>query len=362
MKILITGADGYMGWPLFLKLIYENPNFKIIGIDNFLRRRLVNKYSKKEFKKIYSMKERIKELKNFKKKNFEFHNIDILDKKKTYNLIKKFKPDVIFHLASQPSAPFANKNLENSIFTSKNNNLGTLNLLWCLKELNLNKTLFVETTTTGTYGSPNLKIPEGEINYKNNKILFPGMGHSWYHITKSNDINYLWLANKLWGLPIVDFRTAITLGSRTKYTNLSDKFVTRFDYDFYFGVVVNRFIMKAIKKQFLPIYGKGEQKKPFIDLEDAVDSLYNVLKFKNKNKFHIFNQYSETLSIVQISNLIKKVAKKFKIEVNIKNVKNPRTENETHKMTMMNSKFLKILKRKPKSILKSIELTFQDLI
>ena len=126
--------------------------------------------------------------------------------------------------------------------------------------------------------------------------------------------------------------------------------------------MVNRFIMKAIKNQFLPIYGKGEQKKPFIDLEDAVDSLYNILKIKNNNKFHILNQYSETLSILQISNLIKKVAKQYKLKVNIKNIKNPRTENETHKMRMLNSNFLKVLKRKPKSILKSIELTFQDLI
>ena len=29
MKILITGADGYIGWPLFLKFIYENSNYKI---------------------------------------------------------------------------------------------------------------------------------------------------------------------------------------------------------------------------------------------------------------------------------------------------------------------------------------------
>ena len=98
------------------------------------------------------------------------------------------------------------------------------------------------------------------------------------------------------------------------------------------------------------------------NLEDAVDSLYNILKIKNNNKFHILNQYSETLSILQISNLIKKVAKQYKLKVNIKNIKNPRTENETHKMRMLNSNFLKVLKRKPKSILKSIELTFQDLI
>lgn len=362
MKIIVTGADGYIGWPLFLKLIYEKPNSKIIGIDNFLRRKLVNKYSNKNFKQVVSIKQRLNELKKRGKKNFEFHNIDLMNKEKIYKLIKKIKPDVILHLAAQPSAPFANKNVTNSVFTTNNNNVGTLNLLWSLKELNLLKTLFVETTTTGAYGSPNLKIPEGSIKYKNNNLLFPGMGGSWYHITKSNDVNYLWLANKLWGLSIIDFRTAITLGSKTKYTSLTKKFSTRFDYDFYFGVVVNRFIMKAINNDYLPIYGKGQQKKPFIDLEDAVDSLYNSVNCKPNKKFEIFNQFSESLSIVQISNLIKNSSKKFNLKVIIKKIKNPRTENENHKLRMVNTKFLKILKRKPKKISNSILETFKDLI
>ncbi len=362
MKILITGVDGYIGWPLFLKFIYEKPNSKILGIDNFLRRKLVKKYSKKNFINIYSMKTRLQELKKRGKKNFQFKNIDILDKKKLYQMLKSFKPDIIYHLAAQPSAPFANENLDNSVFTSENNNIGTLNLLWCIKELKLKKTLFVETTTTGTYGAPNLKIPEGRIKYKNNNILFPGMGQSWYHITKSNDINYLWLANRLWEIPMLDFRTAITLGSSTKYTNLDKKFKTRFDYDFYFGVVVNRFIMKAIKNEFLPIYGKGQQKKPFIDLEDVVDSLFETSKLNFKNKFEIYNQFSQTLSIVEISDQIKKVASKYDITVKIKKIKNPRKENETHQMIMENKKFLRILRRKPKTILNSINQTFKDLI
>ena len=362
MRILITGADGYIGWPLFLKFIYQNPKIKIIGIDNFLRRKLVKRYSENNYKKVYSMKERIKELKLKGKKNFEFINLDLLDKKKTYNLLKKFKPDIIFHLACQPSAPFAIKNLNNSVFTSKNNNLSTLNLLWSLKELNLLKTLFVETTTTGTYGAPNLKIPEGRIKFRKDNLLFPGMGQSWYHITKSNDINYLWLANRLWDLPIIDFRTAVTLGSSTKYTRLNKKFTTRFDYDFFFGVVVNRFIMKAIKEDFLPIYGKGKQKKPFIHLEDVVDSLYNVYKKNNSKKFEIYNQFSQTLSIIDISNIIKKVSKNYGFKTVIKNIQNPRKENEEHNMKMENAKFLKILGRKPKSILQSIKESFEDLV
>ena len=71
-----------------------------------------------------------------------------MNKEKIYKLIKKIKPNIILHLAAQPSAPYANKNVTNSVFTAKNNNIGTLNLLWSLKELDLLKTLFVETFFT----------------------------------------------------------------------------------------------------------------------------------------------------------------------------------------------------------------------
>ena len=69
-----------------------------------------------------------------------------------------------------------------------------------------------------------------------------------------------------------------------------------------------------------------------------------------EKKFEIFNQFSESLSIVEISNMIKNISKKFDLKVLIKNIKNPRTENENHKLRMVNSKFLKVLKRKPKKI------------
>ena len=42
MKILITGCDGYIGWPTFLKLCFSNKRLNILGIDNFSRRKWVN--------------------------------------------------------------------------------------------------------------------------------------------------------------------------------------------------------------------------------------------------------------------------------------------------------------------------------
>ena len=49
---------------------------------------------------------------------------------------------------------------------------------------------------------------------------FGNLGGSWYHITKSNDINNLFLASKLWNTKIIDVRTAIIYGSETNEASL----------------------------------------------------------------------------------------------------------------------------------------------
>ena len=56
---------------------------------------------------------------------------------------------------------------------------------------------FITTSTTGVYGQPSFKIPEGFVNAKNGSktdIIPFGNWRLWYHITKSNDINNLFLA------------------------------------------------------------------------------------------------------------------------------------------------------------------------
>ncbi len=162
MKILVTGCDGYIGWPLIIKLCLDYPKAQIIGIDNLARRKWVKEVKSKSKLKIATMSERCKELKKFGVKNFKFINLDLTSYPKTDNLIKKFKPNFILHLAAQPSAPYANSNYKRSFYTSFNNNTATLNLLWSMKSNKLYDTIFVETTTTGVYGAPKFKIPEGQ--------------------------------------------------------------------------------------------------------------------------------------------------------------------------------------------------------
>ncbi len=74
MKILITGAAGFIGFSFAEYLLKKNNKFKVHGIDN-----LDDYYSVKLKKK------RLHVLKNYK--NFSFKKIDITDKKKYKNIL-----------------------------------------------------------------------------------------------------------------------------------------------------------------------------------------------------------------------------------------------------------------------------------
>lgn len=162
-----------------------------------------------------------------------------------------FKPDVVLHLAAQPSAPYSQINLDKAYYTQKNNVLSTLNLLWSLREEGLTKTHFIETTTTGIYGAPNLHIPEGFIEVfdkEGNKdvLSFSNIASSFYHVTKGFDAVNMRLMNMQTGMPCTDVRTSIVYGTDTEETKLDEKLSTRFDIDFYFGTLFNRWVAMII--------------------------------------------------------------------------------------------------------------------
>ncbi len=79
------------------------------------------------------------------------------------------------------------------------------------------------------------------------------------------------LAHTQFDIPISDVRTAIVYGTETEETREDDRLKTRFDFDYYFGTVTHRFCAQAVAGYPVTVYGKGEQRKPFISLEDAVE-------------------------------------------------------------------------------------------
>jgi UDP-sulfoquinovose synthase len=361
--IFVTGCDGYTGWPIILKLLKEFPDDIVVCADNGARREWVKEVGSDSFLPIPKMKSRMKKLNKLFGDRFIFYDRDLSSYYNVRTIIEDHKPDVVLHLASQPSAPYSHLSPIHSTYTQKQNIEMLLNILWSLNENKLDNTHLVVTTTTGIYGAPDYDIPEGNIVMNQMELPHPSMGGSWYHMSRAFDSANLWLASKQFKFPISEMRTAIVTGSSTKETRKQQALSNRFDVDFYFGVVTNRFAVQALKKEPITIYGKGEQMKPMISLEDMTRSMVEICKITPNKKYEIYNQVERPISIIELAIAIKDSFKKsFDIDIEVTHIPNPRIENEEHKMIMHNEKFLSLIGGINHTIEESISQICKDLM
>ena len=133
MKVLVTGSAGFIGFHLVKRLL--KLGYKVIGLDNF------NSYYSSKFKKL-----RVSKL--LKRKNFYFKKIDLKNKTAIDKLFKKYKPEIIFHLASQPGIMYSFKNPKSYI---ENNVHGTINLMHIAYKNSIKKFYF--TSSSSVYGN-----------------------------------------------------------------------------------------------------------------------------------------------------------------------------------------------------------------
>ena len=342
MTVLLTGADGYLGWPTALRLA-DRLDERIVCVDNFARREWVEESGSVSATQIEEPRERFAAV-----DNLSLIEGDLADREFVIQLLDTHEPDTVLHTAAQPSAPYSSINGERALYTQRNNVSMNLNLLHGLAECGLDDTHFIETTTTGVYGAPHFPIPEGgvEVDRKggSDEIPFPNMAGSWYHATKSFDAANMRLAESEFEFPISEIRTAIVYGTETDETQAHDS-PTRFDFDYYFGTVVNRFCAQAVAGYPITVYGKGEQRKPMVSLEDTVESLVRLVEdgHSGTDEIDIYNQVTRPVAIVELAETIAEVGEEFDLDAEVKHYENPRNEDEEHKMEMENEDFLELV-------------------
>jgi len=342
MSVLLTGADGYLGWPTALRLA-DRLDERVICVDNFARREWVAESGSVSATRIEEPEDRFESV-----ENLSLIEGDLADRDFVIQLLDTHEPDTVLHAASQPSAPYSSINGERALYTQRNNISMNLNLLHGLHECGLDETHFIETTTTGIYGAPHFPIPEGGLSVGreggSDDVPFPAMGGSWYHQTKSFDAANMRLAESQFEFPMSEVRTAIVYGTETDETCAHDS-PTRFDFDYYFGTVVNRFCAQAVAGYPITVYGKGEQRKPMVSLEDTVESLVRLVEegHSGDDRIEIYNQVTRPVAIVELAETIAEVGAEFDLDAEVKHYENPRNEDEEHKMKMENYRFLELV-------------------
>ena len=369
MSILVTGADGYVGWPTALR-IADRTDDRVILVDNFARREWVEEVGSVSATPVASIDERLEAAREVHGlRNLSFVEGDLTEKSFVGELLQVHEPDTVVHAAAQPSAPYSQINGERANYTQHNNLQATRNLLFGLEENGLADAHFVETTTTGVYGAPEFPIPEGgatmESQGERDEVPFPAMSGSWYHMSKSHDAANMRLAHQQFDIPISDVRTAIVYGTETEETRADDRLKTRFDFDYYFGTVGHRFCAQAVAGYPVTVYGKGEQRKPFVSLEDAVEGLARLATADPDDRpaaHTVYNQVTRAISIVEVANTIADVGDEFDLDVAVEHFENPRDEDETHKMEIENDRYDALIDGQAQSFEAGVRDIFETIV
>lgn len=332
MRVFIPGIDGYLGWALAQYLAYRG--HEVAGCDLYLRRKWVAEMGSQSATPISPMKERLKAFKERFKKELLFKEGDLRDYNFVSKFFKLFQPEAIVHLGEVPSAPYSMIDINHCAFTQVNNIVGTLNILYAMKEISPSAHL-VKLGTMGEYGTPNLDIPEGfftiEYRGRTDTMSFPRQGGSWYHQTKVHDTHNIMFACKMWGLKSTDIMQGVVFGTRIDEMGEDERLCTRFDFDQCFGTALNRFCAEAVIGHPLSPFGAGKQKRGFLPLRDSMQCLTIAINNPPKEgQYRVFNQFEEVYLITELAEKVRRVGDEFGLKVKISNMENPRKEMEEH--------------------------------
>jgi UDP-sulfoquinovose synthase len=332
MRVLILGGDGYLGWPT--AMAFRRAGHDVLVVDNYLRRKIAADTASEALMPNPRLPERSEIYRQLTGHYIAFVEGDCCNFSFISDVVQNFAPDTIVHYAEQPSAPYSMMGYEEARSTLSNNILATFNIIWAVLR-HVPDCHLIKLGTMGEYGTPNIDIEEGwiQITHKgrSDKFLFPRQGGSLYHTTKVLDTDLLWFYVRTYGLRVTDLMQGPVYGLSTDEADLDERLLPNFHYDDIFGTVVNRFLVQAIAAIPLTVYGKGGQTRGYLNIRDTLQCI--VLATANpaaKGEMRIFNQFTETFSVLDLANRIQHVGTSMGLQVRIENIVNPRKEEDEH--------------------------------
>ncbi len=264
-NILVTGGAGYIGSKLVTKLL--NHNFSVTVIDSL-------KFSSKSLNHL------------FNKKNFNFINGDVRNKKLMKSLIKK--NEFIIPLAALVGAPLCKKNKKEAISV----NLKSIKLL--MRNIS-NKNKIVYLTTNSGYG----------IGKKNK------------YCDENSPLNPI----SLYGKTKVEAEKIIM----SSKNSIGFRLATVFGYSYRMrtDLLVNNFVFKSVNDKKLTIF-EPHFRRNFIHIDDVIEAIVYSIKNFNRLKSNVYNLGLSSANITkyELAKKIKRQLHYLKIKI-IKNKKDP---------------------------------------
>jgi UDP-sulfoquinovose synthase len=344
MRVVVLGGDGYCGWATALYLSRKGHSVAIA--DNFSRRQWDHELGVQTLTPIRPLSDRLRVWQELTGNTIQLFVGDVTEYDFLSSVVKLFEPDAVVHFAEQRAAPYSMIDRKHAVFTQVNNVVGTLNLLFALREFQPDCHL-IKLGTMGEYGTPNIDIEEGYITIEHNgrtdTVPYPKQPGSFYHLSKVHDSHNIMFTCKAWGLRATDLNQGVVYGTMTDEVALSDELINRFDYDEVFGTVLNRFCVQAAIGHPLTVYGKGGQTRGFLDIRDTVRCVeIACLNPAAQGECRVFNQFTEQFSVLDLARMVQTAGEKLGLTVEVDHISDPRVEAEEHYYNAKHSKLIEL--------------------
>jgi UDP-sulfoquinovose synthase len=332
MRVLVLGGDGFCGWPTALHFSARGHDVAIV--DNLSRRHWDAELGTSSLVPIAALEDRVAAWQRLTGQTIAVLLGDLTDYTLVCAAFEQFRPDAIVHYGEQRSAPYSMMDRQHAVFTQVNNVVGTLNVLFAMRDL-VPEAHLIKLGTMGEYGTPNIAIEEGyiEIEHEGRKdvLPYPKQAASFYHLSKVHDSHNILFACRAWRLRATDLNQGVVYNVATPETQLDDLLANRYDYDGVFGTALNRFCVEAAAGHVLTVHGQGGQTRGFLDLRDTVRCVeLAALHPANAGEMRVFNQFTEQFSVLDLAERVQRVGQRMGLDARIEHVHNPRIEQEQH--------------------------------
>ena len=272
-KVVVTGGLGFIGSNLIEYLIGKN--YFVINIDK-------SSYSANPYN-----------LKHLKKKKYAFYKIDIGNKKKLYQILKKYRPIGIFNLAAETHV---DRSIDDSKNFIKSNIIGVYNILEVLRKIKKEKKINIKllhVSTDEVYGD--LKSSQNASESFNYNPSSP------YSASKASADQLIKAYIRTYGIKSTIVNSCNNYGPN----QFPEKFIPKI-------------IFNLLNNKSIPVYGKGNNLREWIYVKDNCEALYKIFK-----KGKIGENYNVGSGIrlrnIDLVKLILSIAKKNNISLKNKN-------------------------------------------
>ncbi len=234
MTIFITGSSGFIGFNLAKRILTNEPNTKVIGLDN------MNDYYDVRIKEA-----RLAELQYFE--NYTFIKGNLADKLLINSIFEQHHPNIVVNLGAQAGVRYSITNPDAYI---ESNMIGFYNILEACRHYPVEHLVYA--SSSSVYGS-NKKVPYSTDDKVDNPV-------SLYAATKKSNELMAHAYSKLYNIPSTGLRFFTVYGPAGRPDMA------------YFG-----FTNKLVNGETIKIFNYGNCKRDFTYVDDIVEGVVRVM-------------------------------------------------------------------------------------